>query len=623
MAIKIKFPLKMADGSQVRTIEELREHFDLAAILGYYNSGRLSEWLIDRYYEAEAEKIKTLDSSSEEFKKKLCEIFAVPYSESVAADVDLAEIAAKNKRYERLKQFTADDAILASVDKVAFSQEELADLLDSGTKLVYLCGEKFSIPYNKGGVKYIGVNNPMVDVDKRYHEKDIVFEGVQGANIIDDNIKSVFTSDPDYFGDLPNDAVKKAAENGNINAQLELACRYHALEESPSGLNNPEQSEYWYDKVHAQWDKDAKNGNVATQYKLGLSYMLGYDGYEMDDDKSDYWYKSAFDCYKKLAEKGDAEAQYSLGILFERGEGVAQDMDKAIYWLELSAKQGDIGAMQELAGIYEDDECVVYDKDKSEYWLKEFERAEFIRCKKAAEQGNASEQSILGDYYANGKGIGFYPDKADFWYKLALTGFKKAAEQGDARAQMRVARCYHDGKGLQADKQTAFMWYKKAADQENNQAMKIVGDCYATGDGVEQNHEECLYWYRKAAEQGNREAASQLPFKKAKVVDKKMASERKDRAGNTNSKFQLTIQNIIEFQGSGIVVEGVIEKGSVRTTDEVMITKKNGAVLQSVVIGIEMFRKIFDYAEEGDEVGLLLRGISPKDISKDDVVSKN
>lgn len=506
MAIKIKFPLKMADGSQVRTIEELREHFDLAAILGYYDSGRLSEWLIDRYYEAEAEKIKTLDSSSKEFKKNLCEIFAVPYSESVAADVDLAEIAAKNKRYERLKQFTADDAILNEVDKVAFSQEELADLLDEGVELVYLCGEKFDIPCSKGGVKYIGVNNPMVDVDKRYDEKDIIFEGVQGANIIDVNIKSVFISDPDYFGDLPNDAVKKAAENGNINAQLELACRYHALEESPSGLSNPEQSEYWYDKVHAQWDKDAKNGDVAIQHKLGLSYMFGCDGFEMDDDKSDYWCKSAFDSYKKLAEKGDAEAQCSLGVLFECGEGVAKDMDKAIYWLELSAKQGDIGAMQELAGIYEDDECGVYDKDKSEYWLKEFERAEFIRCKKAAEQGNASEQSILGDYYANGKGIGVYPEKADFWYKQAFSGFKKAAEQGDDRAQIEVARCYYVGEGVQIDKCTAFMWYIKAAEQGNNKAMKIVGDCYKNGDGVAQDEAEYMRWYNKAAQQGNQQA---------------------------------------------------------------------------------------------------------------------
>ena len=38
---KIKFALKMADGAEVRTLDQLREHFDLASVLGYYSSGRL------------------------------------------------------------------------------------------------------------------------------------------------------------------------------------------------------------------------------------------------------------------------------------------------------------------------------------------------------------------------------------------------------------------------------------------------------------------------------------------------------------------------------------------------------------------------------------------------------
>jgi len=41
----VKFPLKMPDGTAVRTIEELREHFDLRTVLDYYSSGWLKEWL--------------------------------------------------------------------------------------------------------------------------------------------------------------------------------------------------------------------------------------------------------------------------------------------------------------------------------------------------------------------------------------------------------------------------------------------------------------------------------------------------------------------------------------------------------------------------------------------------
>lgn len=663
MAKKIKFPLKMADGSQVRNIEELREHFDLTAVLSYYTSGRLAEWLTDRYYDVEAEKIKALEPSAKEFKKNLCEILAVPYSETGADDVDLANIAVKNERYERLKQFTADDTILAAVDLVAFTQEDLADLLDKDATLIYLCGERFRIPCSKGSVTYIGINNPIVEVDKRYNKEGIVFKYVQGANILDESINSVYTSDPDSFEDLPNDMVKKAAENGNSHAQLELASRYDVRKRYPRILNNPEQAKYWYKKVIAQWEEDAKNGDIAAQVALANSFAYGDNGAEINIEKSEYWSKSAFEGFQKSFVKGNVDLQFYLDNIYDFCD---DDTQEVIQFFERPAKQGNLEAMQALIELYGyDDEGFCnddfYDKEKAEYWQKEYDTAEFIRCKKAAEQGNASEQSTLGDYYAEGKGTDADSDKADFWYKLSLTGFKKAAEQGDARAQMEVARCYHDGKGVKVDKQTAFLWNKKAADQENNQAMKIVGDCYATGDGVEQSDEECLYWYRKAAEQGNQEAASQLRFKKA-VVNKSISCKdiskgdvvtsltaskdtketlhtnesakvenaalrrfiRKNKDDNyekcINEPFSMIVDTVSELYPGAIVVKGVIEKGIVQINDEITITKKNGAALQSVVKGVELFSKLLNYAEAGDEVGLLLKDIKHIDISKGDVV---
>ena len=177
---KVKFPLKMADEAQVRNLEELREHFDLASVLGYYDSGRLVEWLTDRYYEDEAEKISVLDSSAPDFKKCLCDILGAAY---VADDLDMADIAGKNERRERLKQFTADDKILAAVDRVAFSQEELADLLDENVKEIYLCGESFSIPLKREQITYIGVNKPIVNISAAtivdFESKGIVFKDIE------------------------------------------------------------------------------------------------------------------------------------------------------------------------------------------------------------------------------------------------------------------------------------------------------------------------------------------------------------------------------------------------------------------------------------------------------------
>lgn len=88
MAVKIKFPLKMPDGTEARTIEELRGHFDLATVLSYYSNGRLAKWLEDRYYDDEAKKVAELSSSSDDLGKQICDILGVDYSEDSTVDVD-------------------------------------------------------------------------------------------------------------------------------------------------------------------------------------------------------------------------------------------------------------------------------------------------------------------------------------------------------------------------------------------------------------------------------------------------------------------------------------------------------------------------------------------------------
>ena len=51
MVIKIKYALTMADGAKVRTLEDLRDHFDWPHVLGYFLDGKLAEWLRDRYFD--------------------------------------------------------------------------------------------------------------------------------------------------------------------------------------------------------------------------------------------------------------------------------------------------------------------------------------------------------------------------------------------------------------------------------------------------------------------------------------------------------------------------------------------------------------------------------------------
>ena len=68
MAKKIRFPLKM-NGTDVRTIEELRANFNLESVLGYFANGKLSTWLKDRYYDNEAGAIDELSPTDEKLSK--------------------------------------------------------------------------------------------------------------------------------------------------------------------------------------------------------------------------------------------------------------------------------------------------------------------------------------------------------------------------------------------------------------------------------------------------------------------------------------------------------------------------------------------------------------------------
>lgn len=107
----VKFPLKMPNGAMARTLEELRENFDLTTVLSYYDSGRLTKWLENGYYDDEAAEVAALDSASNDFAKELCAILGVNYSENEHGTVDLGDVAKRNERIERLKRITADDSI--------------------------------------------------------------------------------------------------------------------------------------------------------------------------------------------------------------------------------------------------------------------------------------------------------------------------------------------------------------------------------------------------------------------------------------------------------------------------------------------------------------------------------
>ena len=86
--------------------------------------------------------------------------------------------------------------------------------------------------------------------------------------------------------------------------------------------------------------------------------------------------------------------------------------------------------------------------------------------------------------------------------------------------------------------------------------------------------------------------------------------------------FLMPVEDVFTITGRGTVATGRVERGQLRTSDEVEIIGLTEERKQTVVTGIEMFRKILDYAEAGDNIGALLRGIQRTEIERGQVLCK-
>ena len=92
-------------------------------------------------------------------------------------------------------------------------------------------------------------------------------------------------------------------------------------------------------------------------------------------------------------------------------------------------------------------------------------------------------------------------------------------------------------------------------------------------------------------------------------------------ARDTEKPFLMPIEDVFTITGRGTVVTGRVERGQLKLNDEVEIVGLRDT-RKSVVTGIEMFRKSLDYAESGDNAGVLLRGISREDVERGQVLCK-
>ena len=184
----------------------------------------------------------------------------------------------------------------------------------------------------------------------------------------------------------PKHILEQQAEQGNVDAQLELAFLYR------DGLicnRSYENAEYWtlkaaeqgdvtaigcqyyygygveksYEKAVEWYTKAAEMGNARAQYCLGSLYhdgQIAMQSYLKSVDKSfntylkaeETSYKKAVEWFIKSAEQGYARAQYALGVCYEYGNGVEFSYVKAAEWYTKAAEKGYVWAQYDLAFYY-------------------------------------------------------------------------------------------------------------------------------------------------------------------------------------------------------------------------------------------------------------------------------
>ena len=95
-----------------------------------------------------------------------------------------------------------------------------------------------------------------------------------------------------------------------------------------------------------------------------------------------------------------------------------------------------------------------------------------------------------------------------------------------------------------------------------------------------------------------------------------------DPERDTDKPFLMPVEDVFTITGRGTVATGRVERGVLRMGDKVEIVGLSDEKRETTVTGIEMFRKLLDYAEGGDNIGALLRGVQRTDIERGQVLAK-
>ncbi|MBO5627893.1 MAG: sel1 repeat family protein [Aeriscardovia sp.] len=238
MAKKIRFPLQMKV-ADVRTIEELREHFDLESILGYYANGKLVMWLRNRYYDKEANDVEALSATDEKIASKLCDILKITHTEE-KVEIDIDIIKKKQEELTFLRQIIDGEKI--TVDNIEYFLDDLVEVLEKDSESFYLLLSKYF--FNNGEVE-----NGFMYLSKSNMDNQALYALGRQYQVGNGVVRNLSVSFKIY---------QLMSEKGYADAQYMLGWCYH------TGTGTK------YDMPEAlKWYRlSAKNGNMDAKCKL-------------------------------------------------------------------------------------------------------------------------------------------------------------------------------------------------------------------------------------------------------------------------------------------------------------------------------------------------------------------
>jgi hypothetical protein len=191
-----------------------------------------------------------------------------------------------------------------------------------------------------------------------------------------------------------------------------------------------------YDEALELLTRAAEAGDMKAQHFLALMYENG-NGVEQDPERAAYW-------YEKTAKQGDREAQLSYAMLCALGRGVEEDLAAACHWAARSLHQGNIKAIQTLRLVRTRTEDLA---------------AEAVEAFKTAHAAGDETQ--------------------------AAAQLERAAECGDLDAQYAYAQLLYNGRGIEENRPLALLWMRDAAQDGHSGALACYEEWTHTQEAVE------------------------------------------------------------------------------------------------------------------------------------------